>query len=343
MKNDNRLDWVDTSKAIGIIFVVWGHTALINTQIINYIYTFHMPLFFLLSGLLIKDNTMSMPFGDYIKKQANTLLVPFFFFGLLTYLAWVLVLRHHGVDSEYGVHPLKPLFGMFYGTGINYFFQHNVPLWFFCGLFTTKILFYFIYKIKKTFIYIIALIFSCCLGLIFRQFLPMRLPWSIDVALISVIYCAIGYWIKKRELLTKTPFVYLFSVCLFLHLICLYFNGRIDMMTGRYNNIVLFYLGGVSGSLFWISIAQKIPKMKLISLVGQNSLFIFVLHTLAFSFFTAIGVFVLKLPVSFKTQIWGMDLFFTLATVFGLIPVALIIRKYIPWSLGFKKKTIKIV
>lgn len=60
-----RIDWIDSAKGIGIVLVVIGHTlgGLIDSSLGNglvvpreaffLIYTFHMPLFFLLSGLLV--------------------------------------------------------------------------------------------------------------------------------------------------------------------------------------------------------------------------------------------------------------------------------------------------
>ncbi|MDA9004038.1 acyltransferase family protein [bacterium] len=64
-KNDisHRSEWVDYCKAIGIILVVYGHVArgLFNAGIgssipwyslvDSIVYSFHMPLFFFLSGL----------------------------------------------------------------------------------------------------------------------------------------------------------------------------------------------------------------------------------------------------------------------------------------------------
>jgi len=61
--NQHRIDWVDTAKGIGIVLVVYGHVArgVFNAGLYgdkvsfnlvdNIIYSFHMPLFFFLSGL----------------------------------------------------------------------------------------------------------------------------------------------------------------------------------------------------------------------------------------------------------------------------------------------------
>lgn len=50
-----RLHWLDYSKAIGMYLVVLGHVIKDNSQLLKVIiYSFHMPLFFFLSGFLHK-------------------------------------------------------------------------------------------------------------------------------------------------------------------------------------------------------------------------------------------------------------------------------------------------
>lgn len=50
-----RLHWLDYSKTIGMYWVVLGHVFKDNTQLLkDIIYSFHMPLFFFLSGFLHK-------------------------------------------------------------------------------------------------------------------------------------------------------------------------------------------------------------------------------------------------------------------------------------------------
>lgn len=45
--NKNRIEWVDIAKGIGIFLMVMGHTGIPKIGI-QWIYSFHMPLFFLL-------------------------------------------------------------------------------------------------------------------------------------------------------------------------------------------------------------------------------------------------------------------------------------------------------
>ena len=50
-----RVKWIDYAKAFAIFFVVIGHVDTGN-YFTDWIYSFHMPLFFFLSGITIKVN-----------------------------------------------------------------------------------------------------------------------------------------------------------------------------------------------------------------------------------------------------------------------------------------------
>lgn len=63
-KNENRIDWVDISKGLGIILVIIGHCVYLGGLIHNWIFSFHMPLFFILSGIFIRK----IKLNSFIKK-----------------------------------------------------------------------------------------------------------------------------------------------------------------------------------------------------------------------------------------------------------------------------------
>ena len=79
-----RLEYIDIIKGIGIFLVVLGHVTT-NQNVYHFNYAFHMPLFFIISGMFLHDKP------QFIRKQAKSLLLPYFSFGLLTYLYWWLV------------------------------------------------------------------------------------------------------------------------------------------------------------------------------------------------------------------------------------------------------------
>lgn len=55
-----RIGYIDTAKAVGIILVFMGHCSNVVSipYLHNFIYSFHMPLFFVLAGWFIKENTI---------------------------------------------------------------------------------------------------------------------------------------------------------------------------------------------------------------------------------------------------------------------------------------------
>ena len=77
-----RLEYIDHLKAVAITLVVFGHFLIaINPLRFSYhpvqvVYSFHMPLFFFLSGYMVgfKDHG-KLPLS-FIKKKITTLLLP---------------------------------------------------------------------------------------------------------------------------------------------------------------------------------------------------------------------------------------------------------------------------
>ena len=55
MEDTKRIDFIDVAKGIAIFLVVYGHTY-DGRNLHLFIYSFHMPLFFFISGLLFKEN-----------------------------------------------------------------------------------------------------------------------------------------------------------------------------------------------------------------------------------------------------------------------------------------------
>lgn len=72
---------LDFAKGIGIILVVWGHA---NGPFSQYIYQFHMPLFFFISGMLFCNSQIDSFFG-YAQRKLKALLVPFWKYNLLLF------------------------------------------------------------------------------------------------------------------------------------------------------------------------------------------------------------------------------------------------------------------
>ena len=69
-----RIEWIDNAKGLGILFVIIAHV-INHTQTLmsasTLIYTFHMPLFFILSGFTLSEKTLSLNVKQLISKYAK--------------------------------------------------------------------------------------------------------------------------------------------------------------------------------------------------------------------------------------------------------------------------------
>lgn len=77
---NKRIYWVDTAKGIGILLVIAGHCLQQHHGglIFRTIYSFHMPLFFMIHGFLLKkDNIISRA-----KKNFHSMIIPYLCFSV---------------------------------------------------------------------------------------------------------------------------------------------------------------------------------------------------------------------------------------------------------------------
>lgn len=86
-----RLDWVDVARGIGIIAVVIGHVWT-GGALRDAMYSFHMPLFVLLSGMLSRPH----PSGPFLRRQIATQMRPYAAFLILILVADQIIERAKG-------------------------------------------------------------------------------------------------------------------------------------------------------------------------------------------------------------------------------------------------------
>src|SRR3569623_3259492 len=87
-----RTGWrthVDTMKAIGMVVVGVGHAPCLDPFIKHVIYSFHMPLFFFISGLLLTEAKLALPYRAYFSALWKGLALPYLFFIVVSYLYWL--------------------------------------------------------------------------------------------------------------------------------------------------------------------------------------------------------------------------------------------------------------
>ena len=124
------IDFLDILKGIGIILVLIGHIYS-NDTVYHCLYSFHMQLFFMAAGYTYKEK----PVLQDIKRRFQTIVVPYFSFGLLL-LYWTVLERRF---RESSVTPFESLIGL---LRCQYsYLDFNVHLWFLPCFFMTVVLF----------------------------------------------------------------------------------------------------------------------------------------------------------------------------------------------------------
>ena len=108
---ENRVGWIDAVRGAGIICVILGHMQIPEVAD-KIIFSFHMPLFFFLSGYLYKNNLDV----NWVVKKIDGLIVPYVLYGTITLVSSYVLSDGH---FEYWIR--SGMLGN--GIGLTWFFM----------------------------------------------------------------------------------------------------------------------------------------------------------------------------------------------------------------------------
>lgn len=334
-----RLTHVDTMKAIGMVLVVVGHSPGLEPFIKHVIYSFHMPLFFFISGLLLTEAKLALPYSAYFSVLWKGLVLPYLFFFVVSYLYWLPT--HDMAESAVkfvGMSWQEPLMGVLVGNGDALFV--NVVLWFFTCLFTTSLIFFVARKYFSAAFLLVAL---NCLGFVFALLYDQswpRLPWGLDNAVVAIAFYSAGHFFRGYQKATSArvsrtgarilAFLMLAVVAFVANL-----NGSVDLNTLHFGNYrSLYFIGAYLGifALFYFSIG--LPATRVFRWLSQNTIIIFPIHLLMFSVFTGIAVVAFGFPHDFKESSFIWTLLFPAAALLSSYPASVFIQRFFPFVIG---------
>lgn len=321
MGRETRNISLDIAKGIGIILVVLGHTKG-PEEMMNYIYCFHMPLFFIISGYLFNYEKWKNKFDAFIYNRVERLMIPYFMTTLFFfYPFWLFLGRNFGEGKNLNISPWKEFIGIFYGSAVDHYMDFNTPLWFLPCLFIGEIIFFFgLNLIKSTNVRCATFLVISSIGAFIGHFYAM--PWSIDVAMVVQIFFFFGYILKYK----KIHINYVIGISsLLIMLLVVYCQGGVDTATRHYNNIILYYIGGISGTLFILWCCKLIAKIRYISKVlsyfGVQSMSVFMWHNLGFKWASICFVYGMGIQLSL-----AHENFFIIYTLIAILVSLLILQ-----------------
>lgn len=289
MTNKVNFESVDIVKGIAIILVMIGHSTMFNnikdlTLLNVFIYSFHMPLFFIVGGFFLKDTIN-------LKKVSKRLLMPFF----LASIFWVFVasflvqLPTYFRSAE--LYPLKYSFieqaikflkAVFFATRIDIV---GTGLWFLVALFFGRVIWYLLHTVLKLKVSLgyLLIIFGVNVLIYYYLSLPeSRFYWMWPQSILAYLFLLFRNYFYKSNAINKFSFLDVFVLSI-ISVFIIKWNGRVDMASFKLNNYFAFMLTAVFAFIiiyklsFFIEKYSKLLK-PFLTWCGKHSLSIFLVH-----------------------------------------------------------------
>jgi fucose 4-O-acetylase-like acetyltransferase len=274
-----RENWVDYAKAIGIILVVYGHITrgLYNGGIEfsdNYyhlfdsvVYSFHMPLFFFLSGLFFNKSFFKNGPFNLVLDKVDTIFYPYIIWSLLQGSIEVFLSRYtNGSVSWVDV--------------ISLLWSPRAQFWFLYALFFIFILSSIIYSFVSS-RFVIFLFFDSVIIYLFPYLLPEGLVFNyissyLVYFFLGIIFTRYGSvkYLSSIPVLLGVSFLFIFSQWFYHQYLSLgYDDVGIESLILAFISIIFV----VSISL-WLT---RNENFNFFSYIGASSMAIYLMHILA--------------------------------------------------------------
>ena len=292
-ENARRTDWIDFAKGFVMIAVVEGHATFHFTPANEFFATFRMPFFFIMAGFLLnfdkwggKEN-----YKKFLVKLFKRLLLPYYLAELLFFPIWYFLCYKADFGQymwrwAYIENPLDALAAIFVGN-------HNdgplllIQLWFLPALLFAEIIFINLYnRFKKIGAGIFVAVAICAIiGFNMKKFFV--LPMGADIALVAQVFILAGVLLRRHKICERLDF----KICagLILLLVAAFrFNILVSMDLRQYGDPLLFYVGGIAGTLLVMKISILLTKLggtfcAVMNSCGRQSMAILIFHPLFIS------------------------------------------------------------
>lgn len=313
---EKRIEWIDFCRGIAIILVILGHCvgrmggSKVETLVNVLICSFHMPLFFFLSGLNAKTEVNNK---EYIVKRIKKLFLPLtlFSFVMLTYK----IVKAYGstsidtfLDSNLNGKGLYYLIGLTRKSIVSEY-------WFIPAIFAAEVLFQLIIRIcKKKYVIFSVAVMMMILSIKAKKSIDLVLPLSSEIAMLCFPFYVVGHY--NKDCLLNNKMKYMRLICI----LCLFFIGNsvtivaelgtVNIYGLQVRNIFLFVINAGSGICCAIYISKLINKIGFVNYLGRNTLLVYCLHYFFLEFFVTLHT---KLNIGHRLK--GLSLIYAVTIV----------------------------
>lgn len=296
----------DIAKGIAIFLMVFGHTSLPKFAS-TWIYSFHMPLFFLISGVFFSPEKYK-EWYDFFVTKGKTLLIPYFFYFIIS---------------------------KFLKITCN---TDNVTLWFLPVLFVTEIIFYAIVKltdrVRLKSLLSVTLITLLAISSYTVSVFEIIIPFDLQNVGHALIYYSFGYyfssWVKKVSMA-----LWKIILLLVIYTIVVISLPKLDMFPNYWSIMPFSQILAIVGTILIILVSRvmslcnkKNPLLIFFNWAGKNSI---ILVGFSIPFITVCnkvgGYFI-------DPHAIGFSLCKHLAMWITMYYLSVFFLKYAPWAMG---------
>lgn len=286
--NKERSLSIDAAKGLGITLMFLGHMQ-IGESLLAFIYSFHMPLFVIISGFLFRADR---PFCASLNRRAKALLLPYLYTNLAALCVRFILLAKAGTFTISGAGGITAaqikatILGMGFARNLFTNTESVGPVWFVPFLFCVYALYLLTEKIcSNEFVKLVVVISMSALG----YFIGTRvafLPWSFDAALVALPLFYTGNKLKQHRFFEwKYSSLFAFAAAAF-WLLLYRKSGMVALVTRSYESFPLCLFVSLAGSIFIIYILQLTERnsktallLKPLAFCGRHSMLLLGIHT----------------------------------------------------------------
>lgn len=281
----HRIQWVDIAKGIAMLFVIIGHTAPFGSMERSFIFSFHMPLFFLLSGYTMKFADSWEAAGRKVIKRAYQLLLPVFIIAVVSVFLSYHNALHRDVATLMGIARNMAL-AVLWGSGIPFKYHPGLGMcWFLISLFWADVILNGIHLLfsKKPVMRTFFIIILSGIGIALGKH-GVWLPQNFDVTLCCILFLYVGVlWRTYDYVLSEYNNAIFVAGAVFWGL-CLFYGKYIELASRHYPGAVWCVIEAIAAVYVICLIGKKfefrICLNRIFAFIGVNTLSIFEIHAL---------------------------------------------------------------
>lgn len=293
---------LDVAKGLALLAVVLGHVIPLHGTFSNWIFSFHMPVFFFLTGMTFRPEKYK-GFGAFLKDKWKKRIIPYFIIVFVGFVICMLRPSYRAPVLNDGW-KYQLLWIFYYARPMNLYIGQA---WYLVALFMAELFAYGWLRLfgktgscksrfneKYPAVKWWSLFVLAWIAVLIPRYIPWipvvyRLPWKIDSGLCGAVFVLAGYGAEKMGLLEKCRpwawhlfpvslcFSYFFGPCLF---------GHSNICECLYPAAPYYYTAAFSGIGAILMVAVILKKSRFWQFCGRYTLPMFAAQTFAIYFVT---------------------------------------------------------